>query len=301
MLTVTGILKFCKLSIFHMAIAMCSYLFTPYELYSQVQNNFKGFESNSNTYFELNAENEFCSKYIFRGLTVEDNFVYQPALYLWYGKEDAVNKIGTGVWFNFRMPHKNISNENSDIENSSLISDNTKSIYKPFNLSETDLYLMHQAAIYDLTLKNTAAVYLFSGEEFENTAEYIFNASYSLHERVTGSELIIGSEFACDIYASPGALIITHSLSFEKNITEFLSLNTSFNLVWASAKYNYVNADINKSALNSAGTELNVTYSPSEIFYAKLRCQYNRYIDGLIAEEHGKSSSFLGITAGFNF
>lgn len=269
-------------------------------IFSQQQSNSDRSENSFKSVLEINFENEFNSNYLFRGLTVEDNFVYQPALYVWYGKEDAVNKFGSGIWFNFRMPHKYFIEENPEAENNSYTTSEPVSLYKPFKLSETDLYLMHQAEIEDLTFKNTAAFYLFAGNDFENTAEYIFNFTYLINEKITKSELTIGSELAVDLYAAPGAFIMINSLSLNKEITQYFSFNTSFNLIWASAKYNYVNADVSKTALNSAGIDASMIFSPSEIFYTKLRCQYNRYIDGIIVEKLGYNSFSLGLTAGFN-
>lgn len=246
----------------------------------------------SKTFIEVNSENEFCTSYLFRGLEVEDNFVYQPAVYFWYGKTGSVNKYGAGVWLNFRLnrkPATGIQNIDEpgfqDFPNSST----------GFKLSETDLYLMHQAEFNAFSIKNTAAIYLFSGNDgFENSAEYILNASYSLND------LSLSGEFACDFAANPGAMIFTNSVSYEKEIYKNFSVFTSLNLIWASAKYNFVNSGIDKSAYNSAGIELALTYQPADVFYSKIRYQYNSYIDKNLRESLGFKSSFWGFTAGFN-
>lgn len=234
------------------------------------------------------TESELCSKYIFRGIVLEDNFVYQPAVYAGYGDPGSAGTISAGVWLNFSMPQKRslLNEESGEYEVQR----------EPFRHNETDLYLMHEVTIKELSIKNTFALYLFTEETgYPNTTEYILNLSYPL------GQLNLLSEFSCDVSAYPGAYVFTHGIGWVSELTKELSFSSLVNLVWGGAKYNSVNAGLEKTLLNSAGTEVSLTYTHKGGFYTKMRYQYNRIIGGEIIQSYGYDTWCFGLLAGYNF
>lgn len=238
--------------------------------------------------FYIYTESDICSKYIFRGIVLEDNFVFQPAVYGGYSLPGNFGTISTGVWVNFSMPHKDMLIDETSGE--------SEVIDEPFRYNETDIYLIHEFYTGKLLIKNTFAAYLFTKNTgYPNTTEYILNLSYPVNK------FNLLSEFACDISAYPGAFVFTHGIETEINLSNEFSLNTSLNLVWAGAKYNEVNSGTPKVLMNSAGTDIALIYSHMNGFYTKLRWQYNRMLDEDIRLYNGIDSWFIGFQAGYAF
>jgi hypothetical protein len=236
----------------------------------------------------LYSESELNSKYIFRGIVLEDNYVYQPALYAGYDGLGKAGSISAGVWLNFSMPKKQtlLNEESGEYEIQR----------EPFRYNETDLYLMHEVKVKKLSVKNTFALYLFTSQTgYPNTTEYILNLSYP------AGQFSLLSEFSCDISAYPGAYVFTHGIGWERDLTKELCFSSVVNLVWGGAKYNSVNAGQEKTLLNSAGTDVSVTYTHEGGFYAKMRYQYNRMLVGEIIQSYGYDTWCFGLLAGYTF
>lgn len=241
-----------------------------------------------NPAFWLYTESELCSKYIFRGIVLEDDYVFQPAVYAGYDGFGKAGTISTGVWFNFTMPQKR-SLFNEEIGEYEFFR-------RPFTYNETDIYLMHELTYRKLTVKNTFAVYLFTSETgYPNTTEYIMNLSYP------AGPLSLQNEFACDISAYPGAFVFTHGVGWEGAVTPALSLSTAVNLVWAGNRYNGVNAGEETTAINSFGFDASVTYSHNAGFYSRLRYQYNMIPDSRLRQTYGYDTWFISLLGGFTF
>ncbi|HWA06620.1 MAG TPA: hypothetical protein VG961_08735 [Ignavibacteria bacterium] len=236
----------------------------------------------------LYTESELNSKYIFRGIVLEDNYVYQPAVYAGYDGLDKAGTISAGVWLNFSMPRRqSLLNEESG---------GYEKLRQPFRYNETDLYLMHEINVKKLSVKNTFAVYLFTEETgYPNTTEYILNLSYP------AGRFSLLSEFACDISAYPGAYVFTHGIGWDTELTEDLNFSSVVNLIWGGAKYNGVNSGTEKALLNCAGGDFSLTYSHNSGLYAKLRCQYYRMLEDEIVQSNGYDTWCFGLLAGFNF
>lgn len=265
-------------------IAVIFWLLIPYSfLFSQ-----EPVSEDQGTAFYIYTESEFCSKYIFRGIVLEDNRVFQPAVYAGYTAPGKLGTFSAGVWFNFSMSNdQNLLNE---------ITGEYEIYKKPFTYNETDLYLMHEMTFKELSLKNTFAVYLFTEETgYPNTTEYILNTSYPL------GQFSLANEFACDISAYPGAFVFTHGLNWENEITDGLCFASGVNLIWGGSKYNSVNAGIKKVLINSLGLDASLTYSHRSGFYTKLRYQYNKIPEDDIRQSYGYDTWFFGLLAGFTF
>lgn len=264
-------------------IAVFLYLLHSYTfIFSQVTDI-----NEQNPAFWLYTESEFCSKYIFRGIVLEDNYVFQPAVYAGYDSYGNAGTISAGIWSNFSMPQNRslLNEENGEYE----------FYQKPFTYNETDIYLMHELTYKKFTVKNTFAVYLFTSETgYPNTTEYILNLSYP------AGPLSLQCEFASDISAYPGAFVFTHTIGWEGIITQSFSFSSAINLVWAGKKYNYVNAGIESTAINSFGYDASITYTNNTGFYSKLRYQYNKNPDSRIRQFFGYDTWFISLLAGFN-
>lgn len=234
------------------------------------------------------TESEFCSKYIFRGIVLEDNYVLQPAVYAVYEVPDKWGNITAGVWFNFSMPKNQYLPDEVTGENNTL--------KRPFSYNETDLYLIHEFNLKKLSVKNTFAAYLFTEETgYPNTTEYILNLSYP------AGQFSLLNEFACDISAYPGAFVFTHGIGWDKEITRELNFSSVLNLIWGGAKYNMINAGIEKALLNSAGIDVSLNYSHNAGFYTKARYQYNKILGSDMTQIYGKDTWYFSLLAGYSF
>lgn len=243
-------------------------------------------EQSSSFYFY--SESEITSKYIFRGIVLEDNPVFQPAVYASYIPKGKFGSVTCGVWFNFSMPHEKIL-----LDEESYVQEKK---HFQFSYNETDIYIIHETALKKLTIKNTFALYLFKNETgYPNTTEYILNLGYP------AGEFSLLSEFACDISANPGAYVFTHGISWDNEITKNIAFSSAVNIIWGSAKYNNVNAGINKILLNSTGFESSLTYNHSSGFYTKIRYQYNKIHTKELTDIYGYDSWCIGLLAGMIF
>lgn len=213
-------------------------------------------------------ETDNSSRYIFRGIVLNRNFVVQP------GISGNYKNFTAGLWGNIK----------------------TESAGYNTGIDEVDMYFSHEFTFSGISVNNNVSVYLYSsGNPFPNTAEYMLKASY-----FTGP---VGytSELAIDIMEYRGAYILTESINYENAFTEHLYFNTALSLSWAGSKYNSVNSGYERAGFNYAAIDLSFTYYMNSGIYIKPHIQYNRLVDNELQEFTDKETSFFGLLLGYSF
>ncbi len=232
---------------------------------------FTGQKDSSGTFLKelsFSAEIDFCSSYLYKGVVYSEGFVVQPSL------RAAYKDLTLGAWWN---------------TNPYLKEDQAA-------VSEFDLSLYHTFETGNLSITNTVAVYFYYGTDaYPTTAEYILFASYSLESFGFQNDLSV------DFIDNPGALIVTHGISYTVDLTPWLQFGSAANLSWANGLYNEVNIGLRKSALNYIGIDLAFTINTSSGFYIKPHYQYNVVTDRELQDYIGKQNSSFGVLSGYNF
>jgi hypothetical protein len=206
------------------------------------------------------------SKYIWRGITINDGLVIQPQLWASYGN------LSGGFWGNLTA-------------------------YDRFNKvkgHEMDLFLAYDYNLGNFEINHTVMFYFFpTQDDVPNTGELYLGAGYPI------GDFKLVSTVAFDFVAYLGSLYFEHGVEYEKALGEKITLGSSALLSWATGKFNDSYFGIKKTMVNLVGLNLNITYNPWGTVYFKPHIQVSKTIDQELYEPLGKYPWFIGLTIGF--
>ena len=216
----------------------------------------------------VNAEAGFFSRYIYRGIIMQDNYVFQPGINV------AYSSFSAGIWCNVNTPRNSA----------------------PLELTETDISLSHGFSLHSFSFRNSAAVYFYTGNEYyPPTAEYTLGADF-----YTGN-LKFYTDVTLDFAEYAGALLAVHGITYERTLNKRFYLYSSASISWAGSKFNRVNTGLSKTTFGSIRLDVSVYYYPSQNFYITPHYQFNLVPDKEMQDCIGKQNSFFGISTGYSF
>jgi hypothetical protein len=181
-------------------------------------------------------EADLVSRYVWRGLALSDGPVLQPS-----------------VWASFAGLTL------TPLANVAFREDSARA-----GLNELDLTLDYSRDVFDLTVDPSFAMYLYPNQaDAAPTGELAVALSYPV------GPISIFTNHSVDLIAAPGAYFGDAGLSFENEFARNLSVEASARAGWASARFNDANLGVNRAALNMAGADLALSWSPGGWFYLR--------------------------------
>jgi hypothetical protein len=210
----------------------------------------------------LGAEPDGNSHYVWRGLALNDGPVLQPSAWV------SLAGFTVTPWVNFAFREDDA----------------------PAWLNELDVTLDYSQDISDLTVTPSFSAYLYPNQaDAPPTGELALALSYAV------GPVCICTDHSFDLIATPGAYFGDAGLSFESDLVPDLTMEASAYTGWGSARFNEANIGVNRSALNVAGADLALTWSPRGLFYLRPHAALSVLLD---RELRAEVSSPLLITGG---
>ena len=123
---------------------------------------------------------------------------------------------------------------------------------------ELDVILKYAFEFGDLTLSPFLQLYTYPDQEEESALELSLAGDY------TFGDFSINTTLSRDIKLGIPYLFGSHSISYEKEISANLTLNTDAGFGWGTEKFNQYYTGISKSALNYFNAAASINYSLNE-------------------------------------
>ena len=211
-------------------------------------------------------DTDINTKYVWRGITINDGLVIQPDFWASYGN------FSGGLWGNLTA-------------------------YDRFNTAkghEVDVYLAYDYTIGKFEINHTAMVYFFpTQDDVPNTGELYTGAGYPIND------FKLTTTVAFDFIAYFGSLYFEHGVEYGKALSDKISIGSSALLSWASGKFNGSYFGINQTMFNLFSLDLNMTYNPWGTVFFKPHVQVSRTLDKELIPVIGKFPWFVGLMIGF--
>jgi uncharacterized protein (TIGR02001 family) len=207
------------------------------------------------------------SKFLWRGISVNDGLVLQPDLWASY------KNFTVGMWCNATIFDRN---------------------HDPKDL-ELDPYFGYSWSIGNLQIEHSVMVYYCIGEQVApTTAELFLGVTYPI------GDFAINTIIAADFVAYFGSLYFEHGLFYEKQLNDKFTLGSSAVFGWGNGKFNdSYETGTTKTALNLFSLNAELTYNPKGIIYFKPHLQIGRTLDSEISTYLSKYPWFCGLLIGF--
>jgi len=201
-------------------------------------------------------------RYVWRGLALSDGPVLQPSAWV------SLAGFTLTPWANFAFREGDA----------------------PTGFNELDFTLDYSRDISNLTVNPSFSVYLYPNQaDAPPTGELALALSYPV------GPVSIFTDHSVDLIATPGAYFGDAGLSFETELIPNLTVGASAHAGWASARFNEANFEVNHAALNVAGADLALTWSPGGRFYLRPHVAFSSLLD---AELRAATERPWNVTAG---
>jgi hypothetical protein len=208
---------------------------------------------------------DFNNKYLWRGILYNEGLIVQPNFWI------SCNDFTVGLWSNVTL-HDIRGMEKSN---------------------EAELSIVYTYSLLGLNIENSFMYYYYINEPGSPpTGECYIGLGCPV------GEFNIFTNITFDVLEYRGAFFIEHGISFEKTLVPEISITSSVSLNWATNKFNETYVGVSKTAMNFVSGNLAFTYSPTDAFYISPHIQVNKFLDKIIIEYLGKSSSYFGLTLG---
>jgi hypothetical protein len=182
------------------------------------------------------AELDGNSRYVWRGLALSEGPVLQPSAWV------SLAGFTLTPWANFAFREGDAR----------------------AGFNEVDFTLDYSRDISSLTINPSFSVYLYPNQsDAPPTGELALALSYPV------GPVSIFTDHSVDLIATPGAYFGDAGLSFESEVVSSLTVEASAYAGWGSARFNEANVDVNRAALNVAGTDVALTWSACGLFYLR--------------------------------
>jgi len=212
-------------------------------------------------------ETDINTKYIWRGITVNDGLVIQP--YVWA----SYRNFTLAAWGNITAYDR----------------------FATARRHEIDLIAGYNYSIGKLQVGHTIMFYLYPNvEKSPATGEFYLDLAYPL------GDFSLVSQAAADFMTYFGSVYFQHGLKYGKALGEKLTLGASAVFSWATRKFNSSYIGVDMTAANLAGLNLDLTYNPDGLFYFKPHLQFNRTLTRELSEKIGKYPWFIGLVIGIS-
>ena len=219
--------------------------------------------------FTYGAEMEFNSRYVWRGLLLDDGPVGQPSAWV------SAFGFTLTAWSNVAMTNTS--------GGSGLLSGGLTMAYN------RDWE----------KLKIEAAIEAYTGQqapdiEAQNTMESSLKLSYP------AGPLRIFTTHAFDVLAYRGSYFGEAGLEYAKQITKSTEFTISVRSGWASAKFNDVYIGVNKSAFNFVAPRRTLTYYLGRRMYFRPHVEFSSITDRILREQLAPANIVsFGLAFGF--
>jgi len=214
-------------------------------------------EEKSSIGVSLNAG--FCDKYLWRGITYNEKFVFQPEVELTY------KDFYLSTWGNFGLMNEVQSYNEVDF---------TLGYYHSFNSFDIDAYVSYFH-------------YFYAPDD--NTAELNLGIYYPL------SDFTLFARTSFDIISYTGAMFGEIGTDYEKDISDNFSVFGTLLAGFGSRNFNATYIEVDKGAFNLVGCKAGLSYSPFEDFYIDADFLLNFNIDKDVKESLGGTSNLFEI------
>jgi hypothetical protein len=202
------------------------------------------------------------SRYVWRGLALSDGPVLQPSVWV------SLAGFTLTPWASFAFREDTV----------------------PAGFNEVDFTIDYSRDMFNLTVNPSFSVYLYPNQaEAPPTGELALALSYPV------GPASVFTDHSVDLLATPGAYFGDAGLSFESELVPSLTMEASAYAGWGSARFNEANVGVNRAALNVAGTDFALTWSPGGLFYLCPHAALSLVLD---RELRDAVSSPLLVTAG---
>jgi len=196
------------------------------------------FCSSSLTASELSfgAELDGNSRYVWRGLALNDGPVLQPSAWV------SLAGFTVTPWANFAFREDEA----------------------PAGFNELDVTLDFSRDMSDLTVTPSFSAYLYP-----NQADAPPTGELALALSCAVGPVCICTDHSVDLLATPGAYFGDAGLSFESDLVPDLTVEASASAGWGSACFNEANFEVSRAALCLGEADLALTWSPGGLFYLR--------------------------------
>jgi len=197
------------------------------------------------------AELDGNSRYVWRGLAFSDGPVLQPSAWV------SLAGFTLTPWANFAFREGDAG----------------------AGFNELDFTLDYSRDVFSLTVNPSFSVYLYPNQaDAPPTGELALALSYPV------GPVSIFSDHSVDMIATPGAYFGDAGLSFESDLVQSLAVEASAYAGWGSARFNEANVGVNRAALNVAGIDLTLTWSPLGLLYLRPHVAASSLLDAGLRE-----------------
>lgn len=202
--------------------------------------------------FEYGAEVDFNSQYIWRGIPYSKGAVMNPQAWITW-KEWTLYS-----WNNMAL--------------------NDEPTQGDFN--EYDLYLTYSWKPGKFTVEPSFFYYMYSDQEDSpDTGEASITVSYSL------APFEIFTRHTVDVMAYDGAYFADAGVTYSKEFSDKLSLESSVSLGVGNNRFNFNYIGVNENALNVLETGISFTYYLTEHVYFRPHAEYSVILDSKLRGE----------------
>ena len=216
--------------------------------------------------FSWGAESDFSSKYLWRGISINEGLVIQPNLFASFGN------LSAGIWGNLVAFDRNGNQKRN----------------------EFDLIVTYSYSIGKLQVENTVMAYFYPGlKDDPPTCELYAGIGYPL------GNFTLVSSVAADFVSYAGSLYFEHGLDYNLEITNNLFLDASLHFTWGNRKYFDSYVGTNRLSSNMVAAAVDLTYKPGGPVYYKPHFQLGRTTDREVSAYLSKFPGYFGLLIGF--
>ncbi len=207
------------------------------------------------------------SKYLWRGVSVNEGLVLQPDIYASY------RNLTAGMWSNLTLYDRhNITRER-----------------------EFDFYLEYSLTLGKLEIAPSFMLFWYPGEEDSpTTGELYLSLSYPL------GDISLTTVIAADLIAYLGSLYFEHGISYQKALGRHFSVASSAVLGWGNARFNDAYIASIPTSLNLLSLNAELTYMPTGSWYLKPHIQVSKALNQEISSSIGKFPWYFGVMVGID-
>jgi hypothetical protein len=244
--------------------------------------------------FTYGAEMDFNSRYVWRGLLLDDGPVGQPSAWIsafgftFTAWGNVAMTSASGGAFEPLPPPPPPPQSNASMTSAA----------GGAGLNSGGLILTYDRDWKKLKIETELDAYMgrmSSDIENRNTMEGSLKLSYP------AGPLRIFTTHAFDLLAYRGAYFGAAGLEYERQITKNTEFRISGSSGWASAKFNDVYIGVNKSAFNLAGVEGSLTYYLGKHMYFRPHIEFSSITDRLLREQLAPANIVnFGLAFGFS-
>lgn len=215
-------------------------------------------------------ENDFVTRYIWRGISYNDGFITQPSIWAEY------NGFTFYTWASITVNDKNVNPKNNEV----------------------DFVVQYSHQFGDLAFEPSIAYYIYSNQEDSPpTAEANLKISFPVFE------FELYSNVCLDISEYTGSLSGDFGLKKSLIENEELNLSANINTGWANKKFNetYIDISENTEIFHFISCSIQMDYYLSENIYIRPHLEYYYIFNSVLKSISGNNLTNFGLAVGVEF